>query len=654
MKNGTNDLRDDPRLTAYALGELEGDERAELERELRDDPRGSEAVGEVRALGAALAEELGRAEPRPSLTAEQRAAIAAAGGESGGGRAFRFRRVAAVVGSLAAAALAVTFFLPGLMSKRLGSAEDAVPALESEPVAMSPLPTEGIAHRYRGPGDSAPGRRALRPEREGGAVLDELRGLGYLGEKDTETYERIVENPFVRVLDDPLSTFSIDVDTASYANVRRFLNEGRLPPADAVRIEELVNYFTYAYPPPAGPDPFSVTTEVAACPWTPAHKLVRIGLKGRAITSWEPKEKNLVFLIDVSGSMNDAAKLPLLKRSMRLLVENLNESDRVAIAVYAGASGLVLPATPCDRKETILAAIEELSAGGSTNGGEGIELAYWVARRNFIEGGINRVILATDGDFNVGVTDRDDLIELIERKAKSGIFLSVLGFGTGNLKDATMEQLADHGNGNYGYIDSLQEARKVLVREGGATLETIAKDVKIQVEFNPAEVAAFRLIGYENRVLAHRDFNDDTKDAGEIGAGHTVTALYEVVPVGVPLDVAAGDVDDLKYQEPGAPSGAAWSGELMTVKLRYKRPDGDVSVPFDVPVRDERRPPSEDFRFAAAVAAFGMTLRDSAHRGGIGFDAVYDLAVQGAGPDPFGYRSEFLRLVQRAGELSGR
>ena len=470
---------------------------------------------------------------------------------------------------------------------------------------------------------------------------------------NTEAYDAVDENPFHRVADEPLSTFSIDVDTASYANVRRFLTQGQRPPSGSVRIEELINYFSYSYPEPGAEVPFSITTEVAGCPWAPDHRLVQIGLKGRTLADEDRPASNLVFLLDVSGSMNRPNKLPLLKRSMAMLVEQLSENDSVAIAVYAGASGLVLPPTNCHQKEVVLQALERLSAGGSTNGGAGIQLAYDLATQHFIPGGVNRVILCTDGDFNVGVTDQGSLVELIEAKASSGVFLSVLGFGMGNYKDSTLEKLADRGNGNYAYIDTLDEARKVLVEEMGGTLVTIAKDVKIQVEFNPAEVAAFRLVGYENRLLAHQDFSDDTKDAGEIGAGHTVTALYEVVPVGVAS--AAAGIDPLRYQEPvRQPTEAAASGELLTVSLRYKEPDGERSKLLSRPLVDSRASyfeASDDFQFAAAVAGFGMLLRGSEQAGSLSWGAVSELAQDGVGDDPSGRRRAFLELVERASRL---
>jgi len=459
-------------------------------------------------------------------------------------------------------------------------------------------------------------------------------------EFNTETYDHIDENDFLAAWSNPLSTFSIDVDTASYSNMRRFLQRGQRPPPGAVRIEELVNYFPYDYPAPEGDAPFAVNAEIASCPWAPEHRLVRFGLKGREIALEARPVSNLVFLIDVSGSMNDANKLPLVKESMRLLVQQLGENDRVAIVVYASATGLVLPSTSADDKTAILAALDQLHAGGSTNGGEGIELAYQVAIENYIEGGTNRVILCSDGDFNVGITDRSRLTNLIEDKAASGVFLSVLGFGMCS---------------NYAYIDTLLEGRKVLVEQMTGTLITIAKDVKIQVEFNPAKVAAYRLIGYENRLLAAEDFRDDTKDAGEIGAGHTVTALYEIVPVGVEVPTR-GDVDPLRYQQPGDLTPQAFGDELLTLKLRYKAPDSESSEGNELsfPIRDPDAHFAEatpDFQFAAAVASFGMLLRDSAYKGNATYAAVKEWAQTGLGPDEFGYRSEFLGLVAAAERL---
>ena len=448
--------------------------------------------------------------------------------------------------------------------------------------------------------------------------------------------------------------FRIDVDTASYANVRRFLTQQhQLPPPDAVRIEEMINYFRYDYQPPLENEPFAVHVETASAPWSESHRLVRVGIKAQDIERSNRGPANLVFLLDVSGSMSSPNKLPLLKQAMKLLVEQLEIRDRVAIVVYAGASGVVLPSTPATERNTILEALERLQAGGSTNGGSGIRLAYDLATRNFVRGGTNRVILATDGDFNVGVTSQGDLVRLIEKKRESGVFLSVLGFGMGNYKDSTLEKLAHHGNGNYAYIDSPLEARKVLVEQMGATLVTVAKDVKIQVEFNPAQVRAYRLIGYENRMLEAQDFNDDRKDAGEIGAGHTVTALYEVVPPGVPFEWPG--IDRLKYQS--ARTTTSTTNELLTVKVRYKRPSGSKSAKLERPVMDSERShidASEDLRFAAAVAGFGMLLRRSEHHGELTYDQVLSLARSSLGSDRGSYRAEFLRLVEVAKGLDQR
>ncbi|MCZ6507452.1 MAG: von Willebrand factor type A domain-containing protein [Acidobacteria bacterium] len=472
---------------------------------------------------------------------------------------------------------------------------------------------------------------------------------------NTESYDPIHENPFESALDAPLSTFSIDVDTASYANMRRFIEkEHRLPPIDAVRIEELINYFSYDYPDPDGPHPFSVVTEVSVAPWNPNHRLVHIGLQGKRVETAELPPNNLVFLLDVSGSMNSPAKLPLLKAAFRLLVENLRAQDRVAIVVYAGAAGLVLPPTPGNEKDTIFRAIDGLAAGGSTAGGAGIRLAYEVARRNFRAEANNRVILATDGDFNIGPSSDAEMVRLIEGQRDGGIFLSVLGFGTGNYKDSKMERLADHGNGTASYIDSILEAKKVLVSEMGGILLTIAKDVKIQVEFNPVRVKGYRLIGYENRLLRNQDFSDDTKDAGELGAGHSVTVLYEIVPAG--SDEKLAGVDELKYQESRLSAAATASGELLTVKLRYKTPDSDTSKLVSVPLEDEHillDATSADFRFAAAVAEFGMLLRDSDLKGNASYESVLSRAGAALAGDGGGYRAEFLELVEQARLLEG-
>ena len=467
---------------------------------------------------------------------------------------------------------------------------------------------------------------------------------------NTEDYDNIVENEFLSAGRNPLSTFSIDVDEAAYSNVRRYINEGITPPAGAVRIEEMINYFDYDYPQPSGDEPFSVITEIAPSPWNPAHQLVHIGLQGKTIPPGNLPPSNLVFLIDVSGSMEADNKLPLVRSSLSLLVDQMREFDRIAIVVYAGNAGLVLPSTPGSEKIKIKDAIDGLSAGGSTAGAEGILLAYQIARENFIRNGNNRIILATDGDFNVGVSSDDELVRLIEKERASGVFLSVLGYGMGNYKDNKMQQLADKGNGNHFYIDNINEARKVLVSEYGGTLFTIAKDVKIQVEFNPALVQAYRLIGYENRMLAAEDFNDDRKDAGELGSGHTVTALYEIIPSGV-KDEFTKSVDSLKYQSNDRPLTNAGSNELMTIKLRYKQPQGDESRLLSHAVTNDVLRPgeaSDNFRFSAAVAEFGMLLRNSAYRQGASYEQVIELAEKSRGRDPEGYRSEFIQLVEKA------
>lgn len=511
--------------------------------------------------------------------------------------------------------------------------------------------TAGQARRRAAPAQAASADAALGVAgRQAGVVYSASPIQRYSNsDPSREGYAHISENEWVGVDDEPLSTFSIDVDRASYSNVRRFLRDGMRPPIDAVRIEELINYFPYAdpAPDPNGAHPFFVTAEVGPAPWQPLHHLVRIGMKAREIDMEDAPANNLVFLLDVSGSMNNADKLPLLKKAFAMLVEELRPQDRVAIVVYAGAAGLVLPSTPGSDRETILGALEQLRAGGSTAGGAGIRLAYSVAEENFIEDGNNRVILATDGDFNVGASSDAEMTRLIEEEREGGTFLTVLGFGTGNLQDAKMEQIADHGNGNFAYIDSELEARKVLVNEMGGTLVTVAKDVKIQVEFNPARVAAYRLIGYENRMLAAQDFNDDTKDAGELGAGHSVTALYEIVPVGVESPALVRDVDELRYQRTPR-TQVADNEELLFVKLRYKQPDGDVSQLVTRKVEDVTTETSDDFRFSAAVAAWGMLLRDSEHCGDFTLADVARMARGALGDDPNGYRADFLSLLDTA------
>jgi len=466
-----------------------------------------------------------------------------------------------------------------------------------------------------------------------------------------EQYSRIYENEFKTVTDNPLSTFSIDVDTASYSNLRRFLNNGTMPPADSVRIEEMINYFSYNYPDPAGQDPFSVSAEVSTCPWAPDHQLMLVGLQGKRLQAQEMPPSNLTFLLDVSGSMNNANKLPLLKKAFRMMVQQLRPEDNISIGVYAGAAGLVLEPTTGDQKQTILNAIDRLNAGGSTAGGAGIKLAYETAQKNFIKGGNNRVILATDGDFNVGVSSDGELVRLIEEKRKQGVFLTVLGFGSGNYQDAKMEQIADKGNGNYYYIDTIKEAKKVLVQELGSTLFTIAKDVKLQIEFNPGQVKAYRLVGYENRVLAKEDFNDDTKDAGELGTGHNVTALYELIPVG--SKETFGSVDPLKYQN----TKVKKSNELATVKLRYKKPDEDTSKLLSQAVsmnQIQTGSVSNNFGWASSVAEFGMVLRGSKFKGNATYQSALNHAQAVKGADPYGFRQEMIDLITQAESLDVR
>ncbi|MFZ7145310.1 MAG: YfbK domain-containing protein [Bacteroidota bacterium] len=479
---------------------------------------------------------------------------------------------------------------------------------------------------------------------------------GMSGKKvsDNEEYSLIKENQFNNVKRYPLSTFSIDVDAASYSNIRRILTAGMLPPKDAVRIEEMINYFNYEYPQPSGEDPISISTEIGICSWNPEHKLVKIGLKGRSIEADKLPSNNLVFLIDVSGSMMDENKLPLIKRSFRLLVQQLRPEDKVSIVVYAGSSGLVLEATSGKEKEKIMEKIDVLQAGGSTAGGEGIQLAYDIAKENFMKEGNNRVILATDGDFNVGVSSDADLVSLIEKKRELGIFLTVLGFGTGNYKDSKMEGLADKGNGNFAYVDNILEAQKVFVKEMGATLNTIAKDVKLQIEFNPVHVKAYRLVGYENRMLADEDFNDDKKDAGELGSGKTVTALYEIIPAKSKESI--DNIDTLKYQRTELNDVIA-SNEMMTIKFRYKDPKDSVSKLIVHPLVAEtdfntEQKKSDDFRFASSVAEFGLILRNSKFKGKANFSNVLSLARESKGNDADGYRAEFIKMVEMAEIIS--
>lgn len=659
MKNYTND----PRLTAYLLNELSGDERKEFEAELEKNEELRKELNEIKGTIFALKKDL-QNEPLPSLSNVQREEIKA--GKKVRHRS-RFRISAFKIGVPVAVAATVLVAVIVLLKTDFGGVK--VAKLERK-VVQPPAPhmlyeaeeevaTEDSvkqAMRMKAPSTSATAGYMAMDSMLASAP-GKMKGGGgpSLGMRrpdwNTERYDRIYENDFILTSQDPRSTFSIDVDTASYSNMRRFLNQGRLPPKDAVRIEEMINYFSYDYPSPKGDVPFGVDIETAASPWHKGYRLVRIGIKGKDI-EWEKRpNSNIVFLLDVSGSMQDPNKLPLLKRSMKLLIDKLSKRDRVAMVVYAGASGLVLPSTSGADREKILESMGKLEAGGSTNGGQGIELAYKIAEKNFIKGGLNRVILATDGDFNVGTTSEGDLTRLIEKKAKSGVFLTVLGFGMGNLNDSTMEKLADKGNGNYAYIDNFQEARKVMSEELTGTLLTIAKDVKIQIEFNPATVEAHRLVGYENRKLEHQDFNNDKKDAGEIGAGHVVTVLYEIVPKGIKVDIPG--VDPLKYQKT-APVVKKDSKELLTLKIRYKDPEADTSKLQEFAVTDtgiEFEEASKGFQFAAAVASFGMLLRESEHKGDITYEDVIKMGKLGKGADEKGYRGEFIRLVDIAKSL---
>ena len=464
---------------------------------------------------------------------------------------------------------------------------------------------------------------------------------------NTEEYDKINENEFKDAKSNPLSTFSIDVDTASYSNVRRFINTNQVPYKDAVRIEEMINYFKYDYPQPKGEHPFTVNTELSYAPWNKANKLLLIGIQGKSLNYDDLKPSNFVFLIDTSGSMDSSDKLPLLKKSLGLMLKSLKNTDKVSIVAYAGSAGVVLPSTSADNKEQILKAFDQLSAGGSTAGGEGIVLAYKIAKENLIKDGNNRVILCTDGDFNVGVSSTSEMVRLIEEKRKDDIYLTICGFGMGNYKDGRMEQISNAGNGNYFYIDNIKEAEKVFVKELRANMFTIAKDVKIQIEFNPTKVKSYRLIGYENRLLAKEDFKDDTKDAGELGAGHTVTALYEIVPVGTGKD---DNSDDLKYQETKIKKDAAKSNEIAMLKLRYKPIKEDKSKLIEQALVDnnvEFQKASENLRFASAVAGFGMLLRDSKFKNDLTAKDVISIAKASKNFDEEGYRAEFITLVEK-------
>lgn len=699
---------DEIKLTAYALGEGSPSERRQIEAQLPSDPAAQAAVAQIRALAAQLESDL-KHEPEITLTDAQRQAIFHAPAQPAG-RLLRFpwRKLT----GFAAVAAVITLVFAGAFWGSSSSLTGPIQLSEAEhgqmltdnpdiprevmldvlsspqelaervdtislpAVDMSMPPPPDIQDFAAAPMDQtlelnfaseivapkkiAPGSMANRSGKRMVGDYDRARAPYPVSEPlpTSESYAPIQGNSFKRVADEPLSTFSIDVDTASYANVRRFLRNGQLPPVDAVRIEELINYFSYGYAPPKEDVPFAVHVESAACPWNQAHQLVKIGLKGRELAADSRPPCNLAFLIDVSGSMGTDNKLPLVKKALQLLARQLSPADRVSIVVYASSSGVVLPSTSCDNLSAIDAALERLQSGGSTAGGAGIRLAYDEARKNFQPDGNNRVILCTDGDFNVGITDSGELAAFIAERARQGIFLTVLGFGMGNYKDDRLETLADKGNGNYAYIDSFSEARKSLVEQAAGTLFAIAKDVKLQIEFNPARFSSYRLLGYENRVLAKEDFNDDKKDAGELGAGHTVTAFYELVPVGAE---SAPGVDPLKYQTLDAPPAvkdekpAAASPEWLTVKLRYKLPKEDRSSKIEVPFTGSATAfenASADFRFAASVAAAGFLLRQDPAGRALSYREVIEWTAAATGTDPEGYRREFLDLLRNAATLA--
>lgn len=517
--------------------------------------------------------------------------------------------------------------------------------------------SEGVLQDHRTEVINTPPVQSINPEHMAVAVLSETAAKSKVYsrvELNTESYNAINENRFHDVRKNPLSTFGTDVDAASYSNVRRFINNGQMPPIDAVRIEEMINYFDYDYPQPQNGAPVSINTELSFAPWNPQHQLVKIGLQAKTIQYDQLPASNFVFLIDVSGSMNSTNKLPLVKSSIRLLVDQLRAKDRVSIVVYAGAAGQILPPTSGESKQTIKDALNKLEAGGSTAGGEGIALAYKLAGENYIKGGNNRVILATDGDFNVGVSSDAEMQRLVEAKRKTGVYLTVLGYGMGNYKDSKMEILADKGNGNFAYIDNISEARKTLITEFGGTLFTVAKDVKLQVEFNPNRVTAYRLIGYENRLLNKEDFNNDQKDAGDMGSGHSVTALYEIIPAGV-KSTFIDSVEDLKYQKGPEPKSTLHSPDLMTIKLRYKAPEREESRLISKAVSAQAVAwgnTSTDFRFSVAVAGYGMLLRNSEFKQNTNYRAVLSWAEGSLGRDKEGYRSEFLTLVRSSGLMA--
>ena len=696
-------LPEDPRLTAYALGEIEDQqERSAIKSAVAQSTELQQAVAAIRDMSELLTKGFA-AEPIPELSEFEKARMGqptATRERSGVSRILSWP----VLSSVAAVLIIAFVVLPQRSALKEDFAYQAEPRkedfadeelliesplfnyqiddneiaakmlIESSPFQSIDRPLEPVADMdepasVMGNFESAEAKYSAIPSspaikiparRTNPAKLRAIapkQAREFPATFNTEKYAPIEESGFRSPLVAALSTFSIDVDTASYANVRRFLNQGQLPPADALRIEEMINYFPYADAAPTksldeGGAPFAVHMAQTIAPWNKSHHLLRVALKGYEMPWDERPSSNLVFLLDVSGSMNNANKLPLVKVAMDLLVRRLDGRDRVAVVVYAGASGLALPSTTANNYDTIQHAMDNLKAGGSTNGGEGIQLAYKVAREHFIDGGNNRVILCTDGDFNIGQTNSGDLTDIAEAAADKGISLTILGFGMGNYKDDLLEALSNKGKGSYAYVDSSAEARKVFLEDLTGNLFKIAKDVKIQVEFNPAQVNSYRLIGYENRRLKAEDFNNDKKKAGDIGPGHTVVALYEIIPATVDSD--APSVDALRYQ--GSVELESAPGEVATVKLRYKQPDADVSqlitrtVNSDELVRFDAT--HEDVRFSAIVAAFGMRLAGSEHLNGLSYDAIESIAASSLGIDPGGHRSEFVGLVRRARELS--
>ncbi len=678
-------------LSSYVLGEASSETRQLIEEAIKKDPALKTEIEQLAAFTKTLGLEM-KKEEEPSLSPAQKSAL-----EKKLKKRFSFFRLTLIATPVAATiAILIIVGVPNFQKfqsrsqpvviveeTQVSAAPKSVPTTpeveslapanrkknegtavymdQSQTLIVGGLATQGAAiARSRGDSLNSMERMEMKGHNAPSLLADKrvtddesdvALGKHSTTTFNTEAYRHLVENAFKRVGDEPFSTFSIDVDTAGYSVLRRFVSHGSLPPPESVRIEELLNYFPYDYQAPKNSEPFAVNMEMVKAPWKSEHKLLRVGLKAKDVDWSKRPLSNLVFLLDVSGSMNDPNKLPLVKSALKMLIENLGENDKVAMVVYAGASGLALPSTRASDKAAIMAALDRLEAGGSTNGGAGIQLAYKIAEENFIPGGINRVLLATDGDFNVGTTSESDLVTLIEKKAKSKVFLTVMGFGMGNYKDSLLEQIANKGNGAYAYIDNSREARKVLVEQAGGSLITIAKDVKIQIEFNPARVAGYRLIGYENRLLNKEDFNDDTKDAGEIGAGHTVTALYEIVPKG--KTVPGSNVDELRYQKTATPNKVAKeSGEALTVKLRYKMPEGDVSQLMSISLPDNEQDfsdASNDLKFQAGVAQFGMLLRDSKHKSSSSFESALkllrDSASRNGKVDP--YRQEFIEIVEK-------